>query len=529
MTGLDALNFNSFDQFADMLQLEENKSKLAQQPVKTNPKEQPAKKQAITKQDTDKQTTTKKATTTVVNPVKNPTRYQRSKKGPMVISITEFNEKIKNGEIHIINMPKSLKPEERVKPKVEVKPKTIKKPKAKKAEAIKEPKKTFAEKRRIAKKAKIIEKNLAAQMRYTEPKKRNLLNRIALQGRLARGTYDYVEADLEDGSITEEDVIESKNATRWIDRRLYKKVQNYEDAVDDVTVRRGWLAFKVGLAATALAGSLALGNYMLNEIKDFGDKVNQPTEIVSIYDMDESERADLESYAYHLQIIIANNDGYHFDTLSRTEIADGYNRMVTYEKEKLSENSFKKALNNLGIAGDQNLLTQIVRESFGDEYNNFTDEQKKEYEQLAFELLPYSHPELFKEENDYIRNPIVMRELEARNNALSKGYQISLRVNNDEKETIKTLGKLIHYINGITQQDYINASLSQNGQQEFFDKALDRILIDGKESLERKERRDYEQIIYEWLPDMGKQYIKDPIEVERQAFIDAQSNDGLER
>lgn len=366
--------------------------------------------------------------------------------------------------------------------------------------------------RKVVDVSKQVKKNLACQNRWTEPKKRNLLSRIILQNRLARGHYEYVEDNY--NFFTMQEIEESKNAKKRRDRSLYKEVQQYEDAEDDVTVRRGWTAFKVGLAAAMLAGSLALANFTVNEVKNTFNDISASNQVVSVYDMGEEEKGYIYSKAYEVKKQILENDGYHFDNLSEDEFADGYYRILNYEK-KMYENRFKSASFGITENKDQTLLYEIVEKAFKEDYQNLTEEQKRDYKQLAFELLPYSLPKIFEDKNYYIRNPIVFDELNARNIAKEKGYKITLRVNGDEKETVRNLGNVMHILNGMQEEDYKYVNQIENGQQKFFEEILVEAMGDQYNELNKTQKRDYSQIIYEWLPDSAKQYIKDPIEVEK--------------
>ena len=146
--------------------------------------------------------------------------------------------------------------------------------------------------KRIASISKQIEKKLFHKTRYTEPKKRNLLTRIILQHALDKGLYEDIEEDYD--FISEKEIEMSKNAKKRSERRFYKEVQEYEDAKDDVRLRKGWKAFKIGLAASLLAGSLALAGHIGGEIKN---TISNPTdnEVVTIETLDENDRAMYEA------------------------------------------------------------------------------------------------------------------------------------------------------------------------------------------------------------------------------------------
>ena len=96
--------------------------------------------------------------------------------------------------------------------------------------------------------------------RLTPPKKRNIFSRFHHMRKYIKGNPDYLDIeddiqDYKDGLISKK-VIENE----WED------VQEYEDARDDVKLRRGWTAFKVALAGIALAGSLFAYKTTINSI-----------------------------------------------------------------------------------------------------------------------------------------------------------------------------------------------------------------------------------------------------------------------
>lgn len=504
------LELESFDDFAERLQDEENRrhpktaEKLNQKPV------------------AEQQTTSRT--------LPQAKRYHRRTTGPVVISIEEYKERVKNGNLPVPeerrtygsntqnNSSKKVNQGNEKQNTVSPAKKKIKIRKPKKAsdKKTKSEAKTKNElyedkqkQRKIDKVSEQIKRNVARQTRYTEPKKRNLLSRIILQQNLANGEYNYIEDDYD--TLSPREIEESKNAKKRRDRELYKEVQKYEDAKDDVTLRKGWRAFKIGLGAALLAGSLALGNYLGNEVKQ-SLNLTPSNAVVSIETIDKENKEYYENVAEEFADKVRANDGYEFDYLSDDEFLDGYLRILNKES-KMIENSFKGAFYNFS---DQELLDKIVSRAFEEEYETFTDEQKRDYRQLAFELLPTALPEIFGERNSYIRNPIVCDELQAKNDAKDKGYKITLVVNADEKDTVKAIGKLIHIRNILKAVDF--QVTTTNDGQDILEDMVKQALGEEYENLSDKDLRDYIQIAYELLPDEAKQnYIKDPIEVAKAA------------
>lgn len=363
--------------------------------------------------------------------------------------------------------------------------------------------------KRIASISKQIEKKLFHKTRYTEPKKRNLLTRIILQHALDKGLYEDIEEDYD--FISEKEIEMSKNAKKRSERRFYKEVQEYEDAKDDVRLRKGWKAFKIGLAASLLAGSLALAGHIGGEIKN---TISNPTdnEVVTIETLDENDRAIYEANLEKFLEKVKEKDGYVFANLDDTELLDGYLRILNEEKG-MTFNEFKNSLNGLK---DQENLEKIVKDSFGEErYNSFSEEQKRDYRQLAYELLPLALPGLWEEGYSYVRNPISTDVVEAKNSAREKGYEIKLIVSSDYPERIKAVGNILYLENNLKLEDYQSINSIEESQK-FLEELLTKSLGENSENISEKDLRDYKQIAYELLPEEVKEnYVKDPIELER--------------
>lgn len=441
----------------------------------------------------------------------NPKKYFTSKK-PRIITIEEYNQKVTMGIIKPQNETEHVEKNQADTVKKDKAKKILRFPTgiAKKKESKEDYKETSeekkAKKRKIKEISKSVQKNVRKVTRFTEPKKRNLLRRIMLQQALANGTYD----DIEEGydNILQEEIDDSKNAKKKADRRFYREVQEYEDAVDDVTLRKGWNRFKVGLATLLLITSIGAIGYTIKEIND---TLTPETQIISVETMDSEQKDYYHDVINEFTKNVKNKDGYEFDFLSNEELINGYIKIIEKEK-KMHEAIFDSALYKLE---DQELLDEIVEKSLGDEYGMLSNDQKRDYRQLAFELLPISRPELFGNGVSSIRNPIVVDELQTKNSSKAKGYHYTIVVNSDEKENVRNIGRLIHIKNQLTESDFILASQEKHGQ-ELLEDMVRQALEEQYENTSQKEIRDYIQIAYELLPDNAKEkYIKDPIDIEK--------------
>ena len=440
-------------------------------------------------------------------------------------------EPVKKKKPVTIIKPKSLKKKKEFKLPNFKRKKEIKKNDPKKVEeknlnpVEKKPKKNFVfdeigkrlQARKLVRKDKVIanvekqiERNINHPGRFTAPKSRNLLARYILQKRLEDDGFFDIEANYE--YLTQEEVDKSRVANNKKDKKLYKQVQAYEDAVDDDKFRKGLTLFKVGLAVVMIATIIGVTS---NTVKSFTGAVISSSQVQV---MNEEERAEYIQMINSFVLEIEEKDGYKFDYISMEDIQNGFSKIKKLEKN-MSENQYKSAWKGFR---DQEFLDKIVIRALGEEeYQNLTDNQKRDYRQLAFEILPVAKPDIFGNSNPYIRNPIVYDELQAKNAAKEKGYKIELVVNSDRPEEVKNFGRILHLRNLLNEDEYEAASKVNNGQD-----LLEGILREalGEEQyneLRKKEKRDYIQLIYELLPDTVKEtYIKDPLEFEKEPELE---------
>lgn len=177
------------------------------------------------------------------------------------------------------------------------------------------------------------------------------------------------------------------------DRILYKEVQQYEDAVDDVTVRKGWLGFKIGLATIMLCTSISLYNHVIQDIHDLAPQ--QPVAIT----LQEATEEQISLAKGEIQLAKDNSE-YDFNNLTESEQLDAVLR-ISFTEEQTNINRFK---NSIIKFEDQELLENIVQESFKDEYSSFSEAKKEDLLKLAYELLD-------EEKKDCIRDPELIKEL----------------------------------------------------------------------------------------------------------------------
>ena len=263
-----------------------------------------------------------------------------------------------------ITQPKKKEKKEEKKTYIEKKPK---KKDVKKIEVVSEEPWPRPHARRLDRKGKIIanidkqlEKNLNHKGRFTAPKKRNVLSRIILQKRLENDGFFDIETDYQ--YLTQEEVDKSKFAKNNKDKKLFRQVQAYEDARDDDKIRKGMLAFKVGLAVIMLATMLGVTATVAESFKDS----LSPNSIVTMESMNKDEKQAyiemINSFVFEIQ----EKDGYEFDYLSDEEIQDAYLKIKNKEKN-MNENQYRSAWQGFR---DQEFLDKIVKNSLGEEMYN---------------------------------------------------------------------------------------------------------------------------------------------------------------
>lgn len=355
---------------------------------------------------------------------------------------------------------------------------------------------------KVANMGKKIEKNIFKQIRYTNPKKRNIISKMLLQKKLKRGFYDDIEFEYD--RIGQNKIDKAKNSNTKEGKRFYREVQEYEDAIQDVETRSGWRAFKIGLATLMLSASLIAVNKIPQNME--GIKNTTQTEV----NKNNNEKIDEEQIKYFKENV-KNYDGYEFDFLTDNELFSTKNKLAEIGN-KLSKSTYEVVRTG---NGDQEFLDSLVQKAFGSEYESFSDEQKRDYRQLAYEVLRINCSTLFNPTETCIRNPIVWDVLQAKDQMKRKGYYSNFIINADQQEHLKTIGSIMHIENTTDLIKYQNASLINKGQ-DLLDSIVKEATNEKYESLSKTEKRDYKQITYELLPTNVKElFIKDPIEVDK--------------
>lgn len=245
--------------------------------------------------------------------------------------------------------------------------------------------------KKINRKKKISKPVTIPKGRLTEPKKRCLIRRIMLQMKYNGGDFDYLEDYYDD--LTRSELAGYRESKDRDDRQFYKEVQSYEDVSDDVTVRRGWMTFKIGLATIMLSVAIGTINHTMQ-----GIYAMTPKEAVMIT-LEDANQEQIENAKNQLEIVKCNSQ-YNFENLTYEEQIDATLRIPTSES-KITKQEFYGAILRFE---DQELLEDILQNTFGEEYSNYSDDKKQDLKKLAYELLE-------DEKKEYARDPEVLKEL----------------------------------------------------------------------------------------------------------------------
>lgn len=355
--------------------------------------------------------------------IKSKAEKQRIAKTKNNIAEKPKTSKVKKEKQLREEKPKVIKTKKEEKPKVQraevTKTKKEKKPKVERAEVImtkkerpSKVKKSETEKKtKKSKKENVVNeekrtvknaKTLEEMGRLTEPKKRGLLGRIILQIKYSSGSYEFIEDAYKKGIFTREGMAFYKDAEDEIDRENYKEVQEYEDAANDVSVRRGWTAFRLGLATTLLAGAISFSKNVIQDVKNSAP-VKSDKEI-TIESISEEQFEAIKKEIGEIK----TSSNYDFKNLTEEEQVLAALKIRVIEKG-LPAKTFEREL--LAIR-DQEFLNEILQKTFLEEYNEYSNEKIQDLKKLAFELLP-------DEKQKFVRDPQVLIELEQKQNAKS--------------------------------------------------------------------------------------------------------------
>ena len=218
------------------------------------------------------------------------------------------------------------------------------------------------------------------------------------------GWYEDVEDYLYDeDNFIWDDLEWSKNAEKRRDQILYKRVQAYEDAEDDITMKKSFLAVKVTAAAALIAALGFSANYLYNEVHDLIHNSSYVAQAQEKSTLANANPGQIE----HAERVIAQID-YNFEHLSHSELLDTVIR-VGSKPSQITANRAMSTMKNASEFADQKLLQEIIEEVYVDEYVGFGDEKKQELNQLIYEMLD-------DDVRMWIRSPEDVAKLQTKNN-----------------------------------------------------------------------------------------------------------------
>lgn len=250
-------------------------------------------------------------------------------------------------------------------------------------------------------KKKISKPKTNKYYRYTVPKERGICSRIINRMMYECEDYNDIEDYLYDNyGYIHGDLEQSRTSKTRRGQRLYKRVQAYEDAREDIAMKKTFTTIKVAAVVGMLAATGFAGKFLIDQVNDI---------VNSGYVAQEKEKPTLEN-ANEGQILYAENRldkiDYDFKYLTRTDLLDAIIRSGS-KVSGITESRARAACKDYLNFSDQKLLEDILKESYEGDYAFFTEEKKMELNQLLYEMLD-------EDVKKWIRNPEKVAEIKAR-------------------------------------------------------------------------------------------------------------------
>lgn len=249
--------------------------------------------------------------------------------------------------------------------------------------------------------------------RYTVPKERAIVVRIINRLKYECGHYNRIEDDLLYKECTFRDVEKSRISEKRKDKKLYKKVQAYEDARDDVVMKNAFFGIKITAAAALLVASIWVVDNIEKDFKSDSAVTQSEDQTLTLNTAIDEQIQKAERTLSGIE--------YNFEYLTNDELVDGILR-IQEQASKITENKARATISNIGLSSDQQLLKDILEEVYEEEnYNSFSDEEMQELMQLTYELLD-------ENSKGWIRSPERVAEAIARqeNSQNNKNTEIEI-------------------------------------------------------------------------------------------------------
>ena len=185
--------------------------------------------------------------------------------------------------------------------------------------------------------------------------------------------------------------------TKELNNPGYKRIEKYEEP-EELEEPKSWIGFKVTLAMVLLSAVIAIGKGTYDKVNDFFSTRNEETsENITL------EIIDDEEIAQNKVDSIKENSGYEFENLTNKELLDGVSRIALVEN-KMHIYAYQR---HFFDSEDQILLEKILKDTYGEEYETYSEEKIRDLKKLAYELLGED-----KEKQEYVRDPERVRAAE---------------------------------------------------------------------------------------------------------------------
>lgn len=322
--------------------------------------------------------------------------------------------------------------------------------------------------------------------RITPPKKRNFISRLHLASKYQKGKFELAEENAE--MIKDGEILASS-----LDEKEWKAVQKYEDARDDVKLRKGWTAFKVALAGIALTGVVLGGGYMVKTtIDDMHEQFAQMQEIYE-YNQNKANQEMMERRAASMAMNFRDQEFFY-------EYTNGNPSLENWE--------------NLPEAIKEHVRNPVTAAEAA--YNHDSD-QSHFYIMVDGDFTTEKWEALPEEVKQYIREPVSTAK-EAYENGKDQVYLYQLSRGIITEEFWQGLpSEVRQYVRNPLE---LAKSYAKSGDESGY---LKELLRDG----ENPERLDHN--FWSFLPDELKEVVKDPKLVTPQENIElAQKNNSDE-
>ncbi len=313
--------------------------------------------------------------------------------------------------------------------------------------------------------------------RLTPPKKRNIFVRFHHMRKYINSDLEYeaIEEDLQDykkGKLSDE-YIESE----WED------IQEYEDARDDVKLRRGWTVFKVTLAGIALAGSL----FACKAIDD------------NIHDMQVRAEVNVTQADIDFEI-------------KRAETANLRLEDQQFFYEYTNGNPSLENWNNLPQAIQKNVRNPVIAAEAASKFDN---DQAHFYVMTKGEISTEAWNKLPEELKQYIREPVSTAK-EAFEEGKDQMYLYKLSRGQITNEFWQTLPEEVkQYVRNPLE---LAKDFAENGDVSGY---MNSILLDDNRT--EKDRH----VFWSFLPEELKEYVQDPSIVDAEKEIQTNTDDEI--